>query len=333
MRWTCKATVVAMVFACAAAPALGQIKVGARSGDQHSGSTIGRGVIKQDQVAIERKAMETSAARYLDKAEEAFAQNRYALSCQKLRRAKSLLVTRALAERWGALGEKLNAVGGEQIAKADEAFENKKFAEAKKLYKGIWLVFAGLPASRAAQQRLRAAKADPDAETYEAEGRAAGLLKIVNGMLERHRKREADKRAATAKVAAKATTRPAAAAAPVLLSDIEVIRGLGDSNFLRVADLLDRIATEYATTPTGQEAAGLFQTLNEGAGYKQRLDRLRSNEKATKDLAKANVYCDAGLLAKAAVMYREIVKKYPGTAQANQANRQLGIISATAPKP
>ena len=323
MRTALLTLIVAAVL-LAATDAFAQIRVGARTGS----SSIGRGVLKQDDPAAERKRMETACIYHLDKARDFLDKKCYGPAMEKLRRAKGLLVSRELAVRWGEIGETLNKAGNEQIAKADELFEKQDYAKAKDIYKRISMTFAGLPVSRTARQRLADVKADPDVESVGAEKKAVALYKSAFGIIERHRKREADEAKAAAAAAAKAatTTQPVIAAPPPILSDIEVINALGDDDLLRVADLLERIVTEHGATATGQEAAGLQQTLGESSLYKQRLDRLRAQQLAGKEFAKANAYFSAGLLDKAAVMYKEITKKYPDTPQATEALKLLTKI-------
>ncbi len=318
-RWKAVAAVLCGVAACPRAS--GQFRLKTTDG---SGSSITRGVKnKENQKLKDKLAAEKSCLYHLAKAEEYFGQGRVGPACQKLRKARALLVTRELAEKWGALGKRIDAAGHKQVLLGEKAFKSKHYRKAIKIYLLASRTFSGLPAAERARQRLRDAENDPDVAAVLAEEKAADAYEIVKAILQRHRRRSAGgaRPAAT-------TTRPAGGKPAEPKTDFEVIRELDDDNFLRVADLLARIVKDYATTPTGQETSGLLETLNADARWKQRLEGLRAGRKAHQELAKANAYCNAGLLKKAAAMYRDVIKKYPRSPHADQANKQLGIIEA-----
>ncbi len=322
MRGTRPAGAAVALALLLAATASAQIRVGHRTGGTTTGGTIGRGTVEPDPAA-EKKRMEEGCRRYLAKGEESFEQKQYAKANRNLRRAKGLLVTRELAERAVALGRKLNEVGMQRLAEGDKAFAQKDYPAAVKTYRATSLIFAGLPAAQAAAKRLAEVKNDPEVADARAERTAARLMKALSDMLDRRRRGMG---------AQGPTTRPAAATQPTLADDrpgdIEVIFALNDRDLLYAADILQRLTTEHAATPTGQEAAGLLETLSAEPQWSRRVQELQRAEEARKELAKADAYCNAGLLAKAAEMYQQVIQKYPKSAQATEAARQLGIIQA-----
>lgn len=80
--------------------------------------------------------------------------------------------------------------------------------------------------------------------------------------------------------------------------------------------------------PPAQQAAALLEAIQADAPCKKRLQQLRAKQQARQDLAKANTYASAALLEKAAQLYRELIEQYPGTPQALEAAKQLGIVEA-----
>jgi len=296
--------------------ARGQINIHGKTG----GTSIRRGVVKDDDKTDEVEALRKSCLYHLAKAEEYFEEGNYNACNLKLRKAKGLLVSRELAERWGELAKKLNKVGNERIADGDKALENKEYRKAIRTYRQASLMFAGLPAGTRARRRLAELERDPSCRAALAEDKAAQLFELAAAVVDRNRRASAP----TTRPAAPAT-RPAPREASIDAGDLQALKG---DALLRAADLLERVVKLYPHTPTGRRSAELLQALNDDKACRERLGRLRSGRRAEKALAKADAYRSAGLLKKAAGLYEEVVKSHPGTPQAAEAARQLGVIHA-----
>lgn len=111
--------------------------------------------------------------------------------------------------------------------------------------------------------------------------------------------------------------------------DAKTIAALDDERLIRVVDSLENLLKVCSGAPTAEKVAGMLKQLNADPGTKARLARARRVRKAEQALRMAETYHKADLLKKAAELYRQVMKQFPGSPQAAKAAAQLRTLEAT----
>ena len=313
----------ALAALLSAAPVVGQIRVQNRTS---SGTVVRTGSLPaEDHDSQER--LERRCRYYIDRAEKFLKEGRYYSARQSLKTAVSLAGTRrfsSIRPRWAELTRQLDQAAREMLAQADEDYQEGEYRKALKTYQRIAVAFAGLPAAGEARARLSKAKLDPELRAALAEVRAAMLFKQVE-LAVAHRRRLLAK-------AASATSRPATTSAPgqapAAKSELEVIRLLSDEKLVRAVEQMERIVKHCRGAPTALKSARYLAALKADPKLKARLARLLRYRRAGRALALAEAYFKADMLEKAAERYREVIKSFPHTPQAEQAGKQLAAVQA-----
>ncbi len=309
-------TAAVLLGALAVTGAWGQsIRLGTNSG---SGPAVKLGVRDADGTEAlkkERERMRRDCIRHLDKADRLLQAGKYGPACLELQAAKGLLVEPGLAARWSRVASQLNLTGAGQLKVAENYYSRGEYLRALRRYERIAATFRGLPVGARARRRLTQAKNAPEVQAAVKEDRASKLFRLA------------------ALPAKSATTRPTTRPAQRADLSADAIEMLKDDGFLRVVDALEKIVKTCSGAPTAEKARRLLDALNADPVTKARLNRLRRNRLADQALAKARTYHQAGLVKKAAKLYQQVVKDFPGTPQAVQAAAQLAVIQATARTP
>lgn len=275
---------------------------------------------RESDLKKQKERMERRCTYRLDRAEKLLDEGRHPLACRELAAARNLTVTGSLKQRWMGLANRLNQIGSEQLKQADEAYRKADYPKALADYERIAATFAALPVAVQAREALSRVRDDPEVQAALKELRARKLFKHIEGMV------ASGRRAATAPA-----TRPAEGA-PVVVN-AETVKALKDRQFIRVVDSLENLLKVCSGSPTGDRAGELLDRLRAEPATKLRLERVRRARRAEQALARANTYRKAGLLKKAAGLYRQVMKDFPGTPQAREAAAQLAVAEATVANP
>ena len=313
---------VIMLAGCVlpAAPTRGQI----RTGDSGTGATMGP--VKEDPKKT-AEAIRRRCNLHMDKAAGLLAQGEYTKAWKALRRAESLLINKQLAQRWAKMATRLNTIAQAAAQLAEQLYQQGQYQAAVKAYRKLTAGYAGLPAAKAARQRLKAIESDPAVRGALKEQQAKKMFQMVQEMLQRQRRRLAKEDTTPP---APAATAPAKEKPAQQLSDVAVLKSLDDEGFLQAVGHLARLVKACEPAPTALKAAEWLKQLAADPQAQARLARLRQAREAQQELARANAYHKAGMIAKAAELYREIIAKYPGSAVASQAAKHLGALTAAA---
>ena len=306
------ATITLMILAMAAGMARGQLNVGKRGPDGRT-ATLGQ---KTEDPEKEKKRMAKRCRHHIAKAREHLAAERWGKARESLNMAQSVAVERSLALEILDIYKQLDAEGARLLAQADKLYNEGKYLEALKSYGRISREFASLPVGWSAAAALRSAKNDPVVRNYIQEAAAQVLAELAN------RKIAAFFRA-KARSTTKPATKPAKAPTSMPAGRVEQIRQLDIETQLEVVDLLKKIAKLYGSSPTGKKAVADLETLKQDKPLQQRLARHRLARKARQAFKLAEMYHAGGLLEKAAEYYREVIRKYPETPEAEEAEKAL----------
>jgi len=264
----------------------------------------------------ELKRMMRGAEHHLDRAAKQLADGHLSPACRALASAKHLCITADLWSRWSDLAGKLQKIGAERFSAAEELYQRGEYLRAVEAYRQIAATFPLLPVGQAARQALIEARDDPEVQAAINEARAARLF---------------DRLAAMLAPTTAPTTRPADNAARRRAVTAAAITALKDDAFRRAVDILEDIVRSFGGAPTADKAGAILRTILADAEAKARLDRLRRARRMEQALAKARMYHKAGLVAKAAEMYRQVIKDFPDTPQAAQAAGYLGTLDMASP--
>ncbi len=285
------------------------------------GSRVGMGEIREDpKVTLE--AMRLRCKRYLDAAETLLTDDKPVRAWLSLKMAKGIRTSKAQTERWLGLVRRVNTAGQAVLKDANDAYERGDYAAALSGYRKAASGYAGLPVGTYARGKLREMKNDPAVRAARLEAQAAKMFALVEGTIARQRKRLAARASAAGKTA---TSRPTSRPAPPV-GDLEVLKTLDDEAFMDEVERLELMVKTCRPAPTALKAAGWLDKLKAEPGGEARLARLRLSRKARQDLAAADAYRKAGMRAKAAALYRMIVKDYPGTPAGLEAGKRLAAV-------
>jgi tetratricopeptide (TPR) repeat protein len=319
------------ILAVLAAPAVAAAQ-SVRTGDSGSGSSVG--VIEEDpRKEIDR--MRQGALRHMGQAEKHMLKGRTAAAWASLRSARTLLVDKALAQRWSDMATTVHREVTGMLEEADAAFRRAEYVEAIEAYEQINRSFGGLPMAKTARRRLEDAKEDPSVQAAMKEGRAVTMFAGVDRLIQRQRRKLADAQAESSGRAGPTATAPATRPAEKPLPEkiaamkpLDVIRSMDDEHFLDAVGRLERLAKACKPAPTALKAADWVARLRKDKATNARIARLRQGKQAENDLARAEMYDKAGMLRKAAELYEQVVKDHPESPLAAKASRRLGRIKA-----
>ena len=353
--------VLAAACLLSARPAAAQVRIidNPRPG---GGPRVGRGVIDENP----RKEIETARRRgqaFIEEARKLTDEGKCAQAAIKLDDASVLLVDAELAAAWKAVAIDLSLIGMKQLEAANAAYEAKDYKKALAEYNRIAVVFTKLPPSTVAYKMIRAAEGDPQLKAFQNEARATAMFALVEEMVAVSRRVpprgepvEPTAAPTTAPTTAPASPlpppegggeRPPAAAPPVPAAAPPVpaavapvqaadIMAMNDDRFVRAVETLENIIAACPGAETTNRAARLLNEMEADTACAARLSKLRQERAVKALLGKANAYRDAGLLKKAAPIYRELMDKHPDSPLAATAAEELGKIEAKvgeAPKP
>jgi tetratricopeptide (TPR) repeat protein len=306
------AALAAVTALLAGAPVQGQVVVRKHA---PSGASIGVGWVKPEDGEAE-PAWEKRCRYHLDRAEK------------MLNAGRKLAGTDPSSELFSQCQElagRFNQAGQALLRQADQEYASGEYSKALRSYQRIAVGFAGFPVAKAAGTKLRSARKDPELQQALAEVRASMMYKTVELIVEQHRLRLAEQAAATTRPAA--SSRPAKAAPR--RGELEILKQLDDERLLRVVDHLGRIVKTCPGAPTAEKSSHRLAALTADPKLKATLARLRQARKASQALALAEAYRKAGMPTEAAQRFREVIKTFPGTAQAEKARTLLADVEAS----
>ncbi len=205
-----------------------------------------------------------------------------------------------------------------QLKQAHATFNQGKYAQGLKMYRQILTTFGWLPAGVAARDAISRARRDPLVAAAMGDEKANTLIETLDKRI------DAAFRAAAGRANESSGETPEPSEEPI---DRTVkIRRLGDQMLLEVIRTMRRVARSYPDTPTGLEVASQLEALGEDQAFARRLGQIERTAEAEELLKMARMYAAAGREDLARKRYLELVEKYQGTDQADQAARQLGRL-------
>jgi tetratricopeptide (TPR) repeat protein len=292
---------------------------------------------RQEDPAAVREQMRLLCERWIATARKHVEKRKWYEALRALGNAKANAVERAHAEQIADLLGRIDAEGKRRLESADALYNQRKYADALEAYGRISRTFSSLPSGAEARRAVKDAEADPLVRAALAEQKAAKLDALVDRIIDGHfhalARREA-KKAETrpTKVekppqeGAKRASQKRIEQAPEERTDR--VKLLPAELQVRVVRLLERIARLYPGTAAGRKAAGELKRLLADPALAERLEAYRRSEAAHKLFQRAEAYRKARLLRKAIELYRQLIKKYPGSDEAKKAASAIGAARA-----
>ena len=233
----------------------------------------------------------------------------------------------------------IDTEGQSQLKDAEGLYQTKKYPQAMRGYRCVAFNFGNLPCGKQARARLKALSKDPALRTQALEIRAALIDDRIRTIVSGYYKAKA--RAAAQKANPKPKTKSDPTAAKKTPVDnlgmpggempadrAERIKGLDPRRQAQVLTLLQQIIKAYGDSPTGQRARQDYEKLLLDRTFVQTVARMRAGQDVKRALSKAESYRKAGMRKKAIVLYRDVVKRYPDTPEAQVASKQVVLLQA-----
>ena len=191
------------------------------------------------------------------------------------------------AKAAGEARQKLEEVAAGLLAEADASIAAGEFTEAADRLRELSVSLAGMPVATDAKKKLAALMAQPDAR------------KAIE------------------------TAQKEAQAAPAL-AEAEKFRAA--KKHATAYPRFKQIAKAYAGTPSGDAAAEVVKEYESDKAFMQSLANKQAGGKAKAALSMARSYAKAGRTAAAKKKFESIIKDYPGTPQAREAQFELRTL-------
>ncbi len=278
-------------------------------GTLQDGTSVRGGEIKKDPQEELRRQRE-ACRRQIAATRKKIAAGKWGEARKAADRARLLAVDMAQLDQVRRLYVDLDREAQRQLAEAERVYADGKYVEAIDAFGLIGRIFGGLPAGVAARRAADFAKQDPAAQAAVQESKAAMMNKLVAGIL-RGRKKSASR------PTTRPTTRP---------TRVEQIKELPTPRQMRVVDLLTKMSKTFGASPSGKRAGADLKALLADKAFAAKLARHRRSKQARTALKKAEIYENAGLTAKAAEYYRQLVSDFPDTDEAAKAKAVLSLI-------
>ena len=310
------ATAVCLCVLLGGAAARAGIRVGHRP---RGGPRAVMAPVKESPAQI-RKRLRKEYDDSLAAAKRAFAGKNWTETRIYLKAAQAAMLEKSQAAPIKSLYEKLEKEGRKELDQAEKQYARAEYAKALKAYQLISLKFGQLPCAREARAAIMAARENPEVQSV--------LLEVVASVLDKQVARiislatgasssagaDGDKAAKKAKSEKRGTPRS---------GRIEQIRKLDKDKQVKVMDMLKRIAKLYPQTPTGRRAGADLQELESDEAFREALNVHRLAVKVAAALRRAETYEKAGMLDKAVMYYKQIVRDYPDTPEAEEASKRI----------
>ncbi len=273
------------------------------------GKSVNMGQVKKDpakEIEKQRKASQREA----DAARKLMAEKRWGEALKTLNRAHQLSVNRRQAAGLRPLFTQIEREGQRQLLEARQAYESGRYVEAVKAFEVIGRTFGRLPSGRTARGALKLARSDPAVQAAIQESKA----KVLDDRIARILGGSGGRRS-------QPSTQPTTAP-----SRVSVIKQLKLDKQVKAVDLLAQIVKMYGDCPTGQRAAADLKALQADETFTSRLERCRQGLRARNALKRAQRYHKAGLRPKAIQCYNDVIRDFPGTSEAIEAEAALSVI-------
>lgn len=274
-----------------------------------SGTSVRSGEIKKDPQEELRRQRETCRRR-IDATRKKIAAGKWGEARKTADRARLSAVDMAQLDQVRRLYVELDKEAHRQLAEAERVYADGKYVEAIKAFGLIGRIFGGLPAGMAARRAADFAKQDPEAQAAVQELKAAMMDKRVAKILLGRKK-------STSQPTTRPTTQP---------TRVEQIKKLPTPRQMRVVDLLTKMSKTFGASPSGKRAGADLKALLADKAFAAKLARRRRSEQARNALKMAETYDNAGLTAKAAEFYKQLVRNFPDTHEAAKAKAALSLI-------
>lgn len=312
--------------ACLCVLAAGSLAgIGIRTGHRdRNGRHVGGGVIKESPAqARARLKKEYNSA--LTNARRELEGRNWGQARLYLKLAEGAMIDKSQAPPIAALYQKLEKEGRKLLRQAEEKYTRKEYAEALVQYQRIVMAFGRLPCARAARDAVAAAEKNPEIQEVLQEAKAQVLGETIEKIIARADAAEPPAATGPDKVKGKG---PKPKGRPPRPSRVERIRKLNAENQIRVMDLLEKLAKLYPITPTGRRAGEDLQELQSDEEFRLALSQRRLAVKAGAALRRARTYEQAGMGDKAVEYYEQVVRDYPDTPEAREAQSRIDILRA-----
>ena len=314
------------------ASAVAQINIGGNPIRLPNGKTIGMGNATKDT----KKLMEERKAGFratMSRAEGNFEKKQWDMARQGIDAAKHLLTDKPDVERLVDLMQKMETEGVRQLKGTQKLKESEEYRKYLRELRRISFQFGTLPCGKRAKEMLALAASDPGMQAALQEVKATALEQLVDRVIEGHFRAQA-RSAKTKHPAAGKSPGETQAAGPTTMpaGRAERIKRMDLKKQARVVEMLQQIAKLYPHSPTGVRARSDLETLLSDKAFMARLAAAESGREVRRAYSKAETYRKAGLIDKAVLLYKRLIKKYPGTPEANRAAdqiRELGVQAAS----
>ncbi|HDZ20781.1 hypothetical protein LCGC14_0205360 [marine sediment metagenome] len=309
---------LAACVALTAPVARGQVQGGA---NLPSGTRVGMGPAGEDPEK-EKQRRKKRFDQLITKAQKLIADEKWLRARQSLDTARTLVTDRkADVPRLRNLYQQLENYGRSVLTQANEAYDQKRYAEAIDLYQQVAHVLKGLPAAKEAQASLQTAKADPQIKAHYAAMRAAALDRQIDRIIAEASSESSDRPDDGA------ATRPGPSSRP---SDpggrVAAIKLLAVDKQVAVIGIMEKIQRDYGKTAVAGRIADERVALTGDEEFMGPVRRARHAEDAERALKRARLYHKGGMLAKALKYYEDVVRRYPQTAAAETAGAEADAL-------
>ena len=254
---------------------------------------------------------ETRCKKLITQARAHIAKGTYYEAGEALQQASVIAITPELQEKLKEVGLSLHTLGEAQLAVADTLYSEGKYVQAVQSYERIRKQFGRFRLSGLARHRIEAAKKNPKCAAALAESRAKKTEQKLTDLLERNEK-------------AKRRKDPDYS---VPVGRSERIMELPEANRVSAWRLLELIVRLHPNTPQAREATKDMTRLLRKPTFKKPPEakvKTKPADMPAKLMKTAEMYAHAtATLDRAVEYYRQIIREYPKSKEADAARKQL----------
>jgi len=305
---------VALIALGTCGGAMGQIPIRHQLPD---GTVVDLGT-RKDSGDAERQRMHKRCEEELAAAQKALADKKWHNAWQSLKLAAALATDQGQVDRISRMLGQLQDEGKKLLQQADQAYDSGKYGQAVEEYTGVSRRFGALPCAAAARKSLDQINSDPVAQEVLQEAKAAELEKLVTATIARHlSKAEANSALSPGR---RPTTQPT--------ERVALIKALTPDQADSVVNTLGRIVKMYPLCPAARRAKADLKSLQADKDFQASLKLFRNRRRARGLLQRARAFASAGLADKAIQDFKEVIRLYPDTPEAQDARRVIAAAGS-----
>lgn len=257
----------------------------------------------------------------IELAEQFIAEGNLAQAYRKYLAVKDIAASAGMAAEAQALGVKVDGLAAARLSAADRQYESAAFAAALKAYRQL-ATYSKIDVSLEARQRLVKSRHDPKLKAMKRDMEAAERFDRVMLILEsKTAVLDPDQAVAVAATAAEQD------------SEVKLIAALHPADRKQVTRLLELIAKNYAGTESATRSGELLEQVSELPESALAVATNPADDpsmgECCRKMEMVELYLNSNLTGKAQGLLESVVKDYPDTGCARQAEVQLREIKLT----